>query len=93
MSVLKVEELNSKLVDYWSRVTGESVHHMDCTASSFPLYLRQRYSTFQLCRARYEATVLIESWAYDPNLLSNGECVDDLSLILSLNDSPGGSWT
>ncbi len=40
------------------------------------------------CRGQEEATVLIESWAYDPVLLSRGDCVDDLSLFLSLADSP-----
>lgn len=42
--------------------------------------------TFQ--RDPEEASVQIESWAYDPALLSDGECVDELSLCLSLADSP-----
>jgi hypothetical protein len=42
---------------------------------------------FHGCRGPEEATVRIESWAYDPALLSNGECVDELSLYLSLADS------
>ena len=44
--------------------------------------------TFHGCRGPEEATVRIESWAYDPALLSDGECVDELSLSLSLADSP-----
>jgi hypothetical protein len=44
--------------------------------------------TFFGCRGREEATVRIESWAYDPTLLSDGECVDELSLCLSLAESP-----
>ena len=34
-----------------------------------------------------ENTVCIEKWCYDPTLLSNSDCVDDISLILSLKDS------
>ena len=44
--------------------------------------------TLHSCRGPEEATVRIESWAYDPALLSEGECVDELSLCLSLADSP-----
>ena len=44
--------------------------------------------TFHGCRGPEEATVRIESWAYDPAVLSDGECVDELSLCLSLADSP-----
>lgn len=43
---------------------------------------------FHGCRGPEKATVRIESWAYDPALLSDGECVDELSLCLSLADSP-----
>jgi len=44
--------------------------------------------TFRCCRCPEDATVRIESWTYDPALLSEGDCVDDLSLCLSLADSP-----
>jgi len=44
--------------------------------------------TFHGCRGPEEASVRIESWAYDPAVLSDGECVDELSLCLSLADSP-----
>lgn len=44
--------------------------------------------TLHGCRGPEEATIQIESWAYDPALLSDGECVDELSLCLSLADSP-----
>lgn len=44
--------------------------------------------TFNGCRGPEEASVRIESWAYDPALLSEGECVDELSLSLSFADSP-----
>lgn len=40
------------------------------------------------CKCPEDANVRIESWAYDPALLSDGDCVDDLSLCLSLADSP-----
>ena len=44
--------------------------------------------TFHGCRGPEEAIVRVESWTYDPAVLSDGECVDDLSLCLSLADSP-----
>lgn len=31
--------------------------------------------------------VIIECWSYDPSLLTNDECVDDISLILTLKDN------
>ena len=31
--------------------------------------------------------VTVESWSYDPSLLTNDDCVDDISLILTLKDA------
>ena len=31
--------------------------------------------------------IKIEKWRYNPNILSNNHIVDDISLMLSLNDS------
>ncbi len=40
------------------------------------------------CRAREEANLCLETWAYDPLVLSAGDTVDPLSLFLSMRDSP-----
>lgn len=32
-------------------------------------------------------TICLEKWCYDPKLLSTGDCVDDISLIMSLKNS------
>ena len=43
---------------------------------------------FRDCRGSEEADASIESWNYDPLVLSKGGTVDTLSLYLSLRDSP-----
>ncbi len=40
------------------------------------------------CSDRHEADALIEAWSYDPNLLTQQNVVDPLSLLLSLRDNP-----
>jgi hypothetical protein len=42
---------------------------------------------FQVCPERDEANACLESWSYDPRILSRGETVDTLSLHLSLRGS------
>ncbi len=42
---------------------------------------------FHGCEGPEEATVRMESWTYDPQLISNDHRVDTLSLYLSLRDS------
>lgn len=37
---------------------------------------------------RYEADAQLEAWRYNPAILSNGTSVDDLSLFLSLRNTP-----
>ena len=43
---------------------------------------------FEKSADRYEADAVIESWRYDPILISEDESVDPLSLYLSLRDNP-----
>jgi len=42
---------------------------------------------FHVCHERDEANACLESWSYDPRILSHGETVDTLSLYLSLRGS------
>lgn len=41
---------------------------------------------FQTVSGPEAANVRVEAWTYDPRLLSDGPCVDPLSLVLSLRD-------
>jgi hypothetical protein len=42
---------------------------------------------FHVCPEKDEAKACLESWSYDPRILSRAEIVDTLSLYLSLRDS------
>lgn len=72
-----------------AKKTMISPDRMPTFALDHRMYLRLlETGTFHGCSGRDNASVLVESWAYNPGLLSDGECVDELSLCLSLADSP-----
>lgn len=48
----------------------------------------QTQGLLQVGEDEIDATARVECWRYDPTLLTEGECVDPLSLYLSLSRSP-----
>lgn len=69
-----------------SNLADDKIHTFALKKQNFRLLMEQ--GKFHECEDRHEANARIESWSYDPTLLSDENAVDPLSLYLSLRDNP-----